>query len=95
MLEVLGAVLERAAGLNAEAIAQTGAESPCDGRAVLASALRENRDAMTLATARVLAAVWEEAFAEGRAFERKVSPLPSALPPPSAPQERLRLVARA
>jgi len=79
MLDALGAALKKAADLNAEAISLTEAQPPSDGRAVLASALRENRDALAC-SALVLSAVWEEAFAAGRAYERSQAPAPAAPP---------------
>ena len=81
MLDALGAALEQAAALNAEAISAAQAQPPSDGLAVLASALRENRDALVRAAAD-LAAVWEEAFAARRSFERSLVPLPAAYPAP-------------
>jgi hypothetical protein len=78
MLDQLGEVLEKAAELNAEAIRLAEDMPPSDGRAVLASALRENRDALVRA-ALTLAAAWEEGFAAGRVFERGQ---------PEAPPER-------
>lgn len=83
MLDALGADLETAVALNAEALSLRKADPPSDGRAVLARALRENRDALVRDVAGALAAAWEEAFAAGRAFERSLVPLPApALYPP-------------
>lgn len=84
MLDELGAALERAADLNAVAISLWEGLPPSDGRAVMASALRENRDAMVRAGL-ALSAAWEKGFTAGRAFEREQAP--SAKSPPE-----LRLV---
>lgn len=73
MLAELGTALERAADLNAIAISLWEGLPPSDGRAALASALRENRDAL-LRSSLELAASWEEGFAAGRVFEQGQSP---------------------
>jgi hypothetical protein len=83
MLAELGAALERAAGLNAEATALAEAQPPSDGRTALVSALRENRAAM-ISASMALSAAWEEGFDAGRASGQ--SPVP-------APRPELHLVA--
>jgi hypothetical protein len=86
MLAELGAALERAADLNAIAISLWEGLPPSDGRAVMAHALRENRDAL-MRSSLELSAAWEEGFDAGRAFEREQSP-----PAESPPERHLRAV---
>lgn len=86
MLAELGTALERAADLNAIAISLWEGLPPSDGRAVMASALRENRDAL-VRSALELSAAWEEGFSAGRAFERGQPPAAE-----SPPERHLRAV---
>lgn len=81
MPDELRAALERAADLNAQAIRLVGAEPESPGRAVLASALRENRDALVHAVAAALAALLEEAeaLAAARAGREDPAPVPLRL----------------
>jgi hypothetical protein len=85
MLAELGAALERAAGLNAEATALAEAQPPSDGRTALVSALRENRAAMICAVA-ALSAAWDDGFAASRPAGAGQHPVPP-------PRPELRLVA--
>jgi hypothetical protein len=85
MLAELGAALERAAGLNAEATALAEAQPPSDGRTALVSVLRENRAAMICAVA-ALSAAWDDGFAASRSSGRDRHPVPP-------PRPELRLVA--
>lgn len=81
MPDELHAALERAADLNAQAIRLVQQEPESDRRAVLASALRENRDALVRAVAAALAALLEEAeaLAAARAGRENPAPVPLRL----------------